>query len=122
MGEILDIYEIAGNSIAGTVGKVFSAPNVLYKGGVVSETESTRWGFPFVASDNEYIYASLADDMDPERYNKMAVFNWKGEGIRKIETDKNVLRLYPYGKDIYAVVADSSNALFFARFREVVSD
>ncbi|MDD6364552.1 MAG: BF3164 family lipoprotein [Bacteroidales bacterium] len=122
MGEILDIYEIAGNSIAGTVGKVFSAPNVLYKGGVVRETESTRWGFPFVASDNEYIYASLADDMDPERYNKIAVFNWKGEGIRKIETDKNVLRLYPYGQDIYAVVADSSNALFFARFREVVSD
>lgn len=120
MGEILDVYELTSDSMNKTVEKVFSAPNVVYQDGVVRESKETRWGFPFVSSDNNFIYASMTDDMDPNKYNKIAVFNWDGNGLIKVETDYNVLRLYPYEKDIYAVVADHNNQLFFARFNGAV--
>lgn len=120
MGEILDIYEIVGNTMNKTVEKVFSMPNIRYNDGVVYETKNTRWGFPFVASDNDFIYASLTDDVDPNKYNKIAIFNWNGEGIVKIETDYNVLRLYPYRQNIYAIVADSLNQLYFAVFSSAI--
>lgn len=115
MGELLDVYELSADSMKKTVQKMFSAPCVVYQKGVVRETKETKWGFPSVASDNEYIYASLTDDMNPNSYNKIAVFTWEGEGLLRIETDYNVLRIYPHGQDIFAIVANSSNQLFFAR-------
>lgn len=119
MGEILDAYDIKGNTIIKTVEKIFSVPNVVYQDGVVRETKDTKWGFPYVSSDNDYIYASLTDGVDPNNYNKIAVFDWEGKGIKKIETDYNVLRLYPSGRDVFAIVADSQNQLFFAKFPDV---
>lgn len=115
MGELLDVYELSADSMTKTVQKMFSAPCVVYQEGVVRETKGTMWGFPYVALDNDFIYASLTDDVNPNNYNKIAVFNWEGEGLLRIETDYNVLRLYPYGQFIFAIVANSSNQLFFAK-------
>lgn len=120
MGEILDIYDLNGNTLKKAVEKMFSVPNVVYQSGVVRETKDTKWGFPYVSSDNDYIYASMTDDYDPNYYNKIAIFDWKGRGIKRIETDYNVLRLYPYGRDIFAIVADSTNQLFFAKFPDAI--
>lgn len=116
MGEILEIYELSDMSITRSVEKIYSYPNISFRDGVVWETDDTIWGFPFVCSDNRYIYAAMTNDKRPNNFNKIAVFDWSGSGVLKLTTDYNILRLAPYEGKIYSIVANSVNELFIAKY------
>lgn len=113
-GEILEIYSLSEKAIIKKVEKIYSAPNINFEDGTIWGTDATIYGFPFSTSDNSYIYASMANDKNPNNFNKIVVFDWNGNGILKITTDYNVLRMALYEGDIYAIVLNAENELFFA--------
>lgn len=116
-GEILEIYNLSEKAIIKKVEKIYSAPNIIFKDGTIWGTDATVYGFPFSTSDNSYIYASMANDKNPNNFNKIVVFDWNGNGILKITTDYNVLRMALYEGDIYAIVLNAENELFFACYK-----
>lgn len=116
MGQILELYDLSDTTITRRLENIYNFPNVMYRDGVVRDTEKTIWGFPCITSDNTYIYASLIDSRDPNVFNHIAVFDWNGNGVLKLTTDYNVLRLAISGNDLYAIVANMDNELFLAKY------
>lgn len=115
-GEILEIYDVAPQSIERTVEKIFAYPAVEFREGVLWESKHTVFGFPQICSDEKYIYASMVDGKDVNSFNKIAVFDWKGRGVLRVMTDYNVLRVSSDEDCLYSIVSDSSNELFFAKY------
>lgn len=115
-GEILELYALSDDAISDRHEKIFAYPCVEFRDGVLWETTDTVMGFPFVCSDKEFIYASMIDGTDANKFDKIAIFDWKGNALMKVITDYNVLRLSAFDNSLYAIVANSSNDLFFARY------
>lgn len=115
-GEILEIYDLYEDTIRHRLEKVYAFPCVDFIDGVLWETDQTVLGFPFACSDNDYIYASMIDGSEADVFDKIAIFDWKGNGVMKVLTDYNVLRLSSFEDSLYAIVANSANDLFFAKY------
>lgn len=117
-GEILEIYDVADSSVERVVENIYSVPNVTFRDGVLWESEQTIWGFPYVTSDDDHIYAVMTHGKDARKHNDIAVFDWQGKGLLKVTADYNVLRLAPYENGLlYAVVVDSSSGFYLASIR-----
>ena len=115
-GEILEIYDVSHESIERSVENFFAYPALEFREGVLWESEQTVFGFPYICSDENYIYGSMIDGQDINAFNEIAVFDWNGRGVLRVMTDYNDLRMYPDGDYLYCIVSDSSNELFFARY------
>lgn len=116
-GEILEIYNLTERNIEKVVERVYSSPNIEFKNGVLWETDRTIWGFPFVCSDDNFIYSPMIHSKDIDSFNKIAVFDWEGQGCLKMVTDYNILRLSSYKDVLYGIVADKSQGFLFSKYQ-----
>ena len=63
---------------------MFYPPAIETMGGVVLDTPETVFGFPSLCS---------TDEKNPDDFNNISVFDWKGNEVATYETDCNVLRI-----------------------------
>lgn len=107
-GGALEIYKINGDTIARTFIKNYFPVDYIYPEGqdFPEINQESQYGFRDVTSTSDYIYASYCDSKEEQPLvTTIGVWDWDGNPIKKIITDKNIwkLKASPDGKRLYCV-------------------
>lgn len=91
-GGILELFDLSGNIELRTLEK-FYPPIIQCLSGAIQNTEETIWGFSTLCTTDDKIYSVLIGDKNPNLFNNISVFDWKGRPLIKYKTDCLVLKL-----------------------------
>ena len=120
-GAILEIFNITSNhieldTIVGFVPPVYTTDKNGFLNILPGET---TWGFLDLYATDKYIYTIYCGGKDIQNKNKIAVFDWKGQGVRLYSTDYQLECICVDEKSdkIYATTVNSKGEKIIVEFK-----
>lgn len=114
-GQIIEFYSVKNSEIVSRIENVFAKPNIVFDRGTVRPTQNTIWGYPYVATDNNYVYSVLNGTYDVDSYDKIAIYSWRGEPVKLLKLNRNILRICVDDEFIYAIAVNSDGELVLSK-------
>ena len=119
-GGILETFALEGSHITPLATRYFYPPHVRFEEGTVQPIPSeTVYGFSSIYAGNDQIYAVLIGEKDPNRFNKICVFDWKGQEITQYHTDCLVFSLSACQSEdntLYAIAFSREEGFYLVSF------
>lgn len=118
-GGILETFNLDHANITPLSTRYFYPPHIQFEGGSIHPTPETIYGFSTICASNERVYAVLIGEKDPNRFNKICVFDWKGQEIAQYHTDCLVfsLSICPSEKNkLYAIAFSREEGFYLVSF------
>lgn len=117
-GGILEFFQLSDDiNISST--RYFYPLEVNFSGGSLLPTDQTVYGFSALCATDDLLYSVLIADKDPNQFNKICSFDWKGNEIAKYQTDCLVFNLCASDTDtnrLYAIAISQEKGFYLVRF------
>ena len=107
----LSLYDISNDSINLTHSHKYIQTKLETENGCPIIKSNSPYGFRHVTCSNDFVYAIFSDENNTSKTNKIGIWNWNGDPIKLIVTDKNILKIAISSemKRIIAIIGDTSN-------------
>lgn len=119
-GGVLEVFDLTGNAIKEVAARRFYPPVVHYEPGIIRNTPETVYGFSHLYATDRYIYSVLIGGKDPNRFDTVAVFDWKGCEVVSYHTDCLVFKLCQSVREpnkLYAVAFSQEEGFYLVYFQ-----
>lgn len=119
-GLIAEFIDISGSRIERINTKYFIKPDFdVVTGGYKGFNENTIGGLSDIYSSNQYLYGSydgkkLKGNTDL-LFTNLVIFDWKGNALKKIDTDYRIVQLCVDGNTLFAAIKDIDGRVFLAK-------
>lgn len=117
-GGILELFQLS-DDIAISSTRYFYPPEVNFDAGSLLPTDKTVYGFSSLCATNDLLYSVLIADKDPNQFNKICSFDWKGNEVAKYQTDCLVFNLCVSDVEpnrLYAIAVSPEKGFYLVYF------
>lgn len=112
----MEIFDITEDDIKSDIVRHYIKPKYLKSNPI--RNDGIIEGVLALSSTNKYIYALWTKDTESQNPKQLAVFNWKGEAVRRYNLNTNILTFAVESDDsrVYVVTKDEDGKLNIVKY------